>query len=323
MALDFDISEIKERVEMTIYTFTNLTHEERTKMFNGTGLSNDVVGSMFDACQGMIDMSSIEPFIFWAKGESESDFGPQRFDHLVLLTLDHIIISFAILVEKSVTLTEDSVVKYLNEKQVINRVRFDFKGDDRPTKRRSIDSEYNSVSLKWDKFMYIELICSPVKGVGTHMLKACETLSVRRGITIMSLTSIPSAFSFYRKHGYSEKTPSTVCEGVPSSSITSISLLREIGKLYDNMKTPDNYSQFDTTLNPVSEYLKNQMSTFMSSMKIFPNIRREHIEVIALKYPLEFTDIAQAIVDSLFIHGIDMSKCLLDIYRKASNETFS
>ena len=69
------------------------------------------------------------------------------------------------------------------------------------------------------RYMEVDILCSRQHtGTGKHMLLACESLALRRGITFTRLSSVFEAMGFYSKMGYSSIPIEAVC-GPPQNDM--------------------------------------------------------------------------------------------------------
>ena len=81
-------------------------------------------------------------------------------------------------------------------------------------------------------YMYINIICSrKFSATGKHMLSAAENVSLRRGLSFTSLSSLFTAIGFYNKMGYKTIPIEQACK---SSKIDIIKIVEEARKLINS-----------------------------------------------------------------------------------------
>jgi hypothetical protein len=156
------------------------------------------------------------------------------------------------------------------------------------------------------KYMEIDILCARKDtSMGKQMLLASENLSLRRGFTFTSLSSLPTAMGFYKRMGYKSITPEQTCRE-PSQKDTLVLDVYEESK---RLLSLERVNTFSGMLEPV----QSKVTTILRNLQISD----EDIAYLDESYGPIVDVMNQMLVDIDIEKSFDsgnliMSKCLIN-----------
>lgn len=332
-AVEFDNRKVREHLKLQVYTFKNLDQEQRKAKLSASNVNAKLLTGM---CGGSISDRYIRDFIWWARG-SDDDLSeyeksiidpvhdkPKPFDHMIVFSLQNTIISFAILNERDVVISRGAQRVFNISDRAAEDLGIEIaRTHGTATRSRTRDAMENvqrlaAPTLVRNKDLYLELVCNDsIKGVGTIILKSCESLAVALGIGILSLSSIPSAYGFYAKKGYKEIGNDEVCDtSVSEGTNTAKKIIMTLKNLFD--ESSEEMKRND----PIIGQQYNLRPEILEALESFLDILelgdvKAGIDVLKQRKSAQLRAIGQKIYNKSFDDVIEMSKCLSERFQQS------